>query len=94
MSQIPEITEPMGRYWNQPPREAIEIDDTHALMSKSTLEQLADYSCSMPSLAYPGKMWRCRKDYYDESKGWWLRWFGESADPEFCSNHHREILIA
>jgi hypothetical protein len=94
MSPIPKITNPMGRNWRQPPREAIEIDETHALMSKSTLEQLGNYSASMPSGVYPGKMWRRAKDYHDESKGWWLLWFGESDIPGYVSNHCREILIA
>jgi len=83
----------MGKNWVQPNLEDIEIDDTHALMTKRVLDQLADYSCTNPSGVYPGKMWRRRKDYHDESKGWFLCWYGISEKPDFCSNHVREILL-
>ena len=94
MNQIPEITDPMGKNWRQPSTKDIEIDDTHALMSESTLKQMPEYSCSIPSGVYPGKMWIRKKDYHDESKGYWLCWFGESDVPGYVSNHHREIIVA
>lgn len=94
LSPIPPITDPLGRYWDQPEREAIEIDDTHALMAERTFKQLADYSCSVPSGVYEGKMWKRRRDYYDERQGWLLVWYGESTvGPGYCSNNFREILV-
>ena len=51
------MTDPMGRHWRQPPRERILIDDTHALMDLATFEQLSEYSCTIPTGVYPGKMW-------------------------------------
>lgn len=91
---IPPITDPLGKFWNQPDLKLILIDDTHALMEMATFEGLADYSCTMPSGVYPGKMWRCRVKYDDESMGWLLRWYGESEKPGYVSNHHRRIILA
>lgn len=90
---IPPITDPLGRSWDQPSRFLIEVDETHALMSQAVLDRLKDYSCSMPSGVYPGKMWKCRVNYYDESKGWLLRWYGLHPDPAYVSNHQRRILV-
>ena len=89
------MTDPMGLHWHQPAREEILIDDTHAAMRRGTLNRLADYSCTNPTGVYPGKMWRCRRDYYDEGKGWILKWFGiDPNEPDkFCSNNSRIILI-
>jgi hypothetical protein len=85
---IPPITDPMGKYWRQPDTSRILIDDTHALMEKSTFEALSEYSTTIPTGVYPGKMWRC---HYLGT--WFLRWFGEHEDPSLCSNHHREIIV-
>ena len=89
---IPEITDPMGRHWKQPSKDEILIDDTHALMPQNVFERLSDYSCTMPSGVYAGKMWRRRHDFYDPSKGWMLCWFGHDPEPGFCSNNFRDIL--
>lgn len=86
---IPPVQHPMGRYWEQPDRRAIALDGTHALMELATFEALADYSGSIPSGVYPGKMWKC------EGPGcWYLRWFGiVPGRPEVCSNNQREIIL-
>lgn len=86
-NEIPHMDDPMGKHWEQPHRSRILIDDKHALMTEVDFNKLHDYSTSTPSGVYPGKMWRC----YQRGK-WWLRWFGLSDDPKFCSNHAREIL--
>lgn len=62
---IPAMTDPMGKHWDQPKREFIDIDDTHALMCQKTFDELSDYTMSQPSGVYPGKMWKtmgCRSD--------------------------------
>jgi hypothetical protein len=86
---IPLITHPMGRHWDQPPLECILIDDKHALMSKFSFDRLAEYSTSMPSGVYPGKMWK-----RNQRGIWFLGWYGECEDPTMCTNNWREILIA
>jgi hypothetical protein len=98
----PPITEPMGRNWNQPPITAIEIDDTHALMSRRTFDQLAEYSASLPTGVYSGKMWKRHDGVFDagfiHSGGkpeWLLCWYGESGKgPDWCSNNYRKIILS
>lgn len=87
---IPLITHPMGKHWNQPALENIEVDDTHALMSQRDFDELADYSHSNPSGVYEGKMWKSK---YTE--GWLLRWWIISFHtPDSCSFQQRVILIS
>lgn len=99
--EIPPMVDPLGRYWKQPSPERILVDDTHALMDRATFTQLQDYSSSMPSGVYIGKMWSRHDGIYDlkflASGGkpeWLLVWYGASADPGMCSINSRQILIA
>lgn len=85
---IPPITDPMGKHWDQPNRFNIEVDATHAMMSKQTFEGLATYSCTTPTGVYPGKMWKALR-----GMKWWLCWFDVDPEPNYCSNHYREILV-
>lgn len=85
---IPIMTDPQGQYWEQPNLADILIDDKHAMMNQHTFNQLSEYSCTIPTAVYPGKMW---KAYQHDI--WYLRWFGESEDPKMCSNHVREIML-
>ena len=85
---IPPITDPLGVYWDQPDTKDILVDETHAIMTERTLEQLAEYSASIPTGTYDGKMWRAR----GQSR-WFLRWYGPHPDPTQISIHTREILL-
>jgi hypothetical protein len=87
---IPPITDKMGRSWDQPDRHEIEIDGSYARMSLKTFEALKDYSWTMPTGVYPGKMWRA---FNSDLNTWWLRWYGEHEDPKLCRNHQREIIV-
>jgi hypothetical protein len=100
--EIPPITHPLGRHWDQPAREAILVDGTHALMSVATFKALAEYSATVPTGCYEGKMWRRHDGIYfgpgnrfvdPESRKWLLCWFGPSSKPDHCSINYREILI-
>lgn len=85
---IPAITSPKGRYWHQPHRRYIEMDDTHALMSEQTFRGLHDYSDSMPTGAYEGKMWRSKR------RGkWFLCWYDVADDDRYLEVKSREILV-
>lgn len=69
--RIPPITDPMGRHWDQPNRDKItDITESHATMSRTAFLELAEYSCSIPSGVYLGKMWKSRF-----ADGWYLRWY-------------------
>lgn len=93
---IPAMTDPMGRHLNQPPRESIEIDDTHALMTAATFKQLPEYSATIPTGVYPGKMWRRHDGAFDHKSKrlpvWLLCWFGEVQDGK-CVVHVRDVLV-
>jgi hypothetical protein len=92
------MTDPLSVHWRQPPLEAIAVDDTHALMTERTLNELAEYSATIPTGAYHGKMWR--RAVYAEGRppqdivGWLLCWYGPHDDPRKCSINYREVLLA
>ena len=91
-TEIPAITEPLGRYWEQPNRKNIIIDDKHALMTKEDFEKIPDYSFSQPTGVYAGKMWKGS----DDKKTWYLKWWSapdKSDKSGMCDGNVREILI-
>ena len=67
---IPEMTDPLSKCWKQPNRSEILLDDDYAVMTKESFGELAEYSCSVPSGQYSGKMWRSS---YNIGR-WTLRW--------------------
>ncbi len=87
-SVIPNMIHPLGKYWNQPNREDIAIDDIHALMSKDSFNRLHTYLTSTPTGVYEGKMWRTRINAI-----WFLIWFGICEDLDKCEINGREIII-
>lgn len=86
---IPAMTDPLGRHWKQPRRDQIEIDCKHALMPRSAFDQLPEYSRSIPSGTYPGKMWKLQCD----DGTWVLRWYGALLEGNMVEIGYREILI-
>lgn len=91
---IPDMTSPLGKGWNQPNPRDIEIDNDNALMSTETFHKLLDYSHSIPSAAYEGKMWR--GEYYENNKPtgkFYLRWYGLSDKPGMITGNTRDIII-
>lgn len=85
---IPQMTHELSQYWHQPDRENIETDDTHALMMPEDFCLLSDYSHSLPSGVYPGKMWKLKH------KGdWVLAWYSDSGNPNHCDINYRTILL-
>ena len=88
MNRIPPMTHELGKYWRQPSQDSILVDDTHAVMDSTAFEKLAEYSSSMPSGVYPGKMWKAL-----HHGRWMLRWYGiVEGNPNVCSNNQVEIL--
>lgn len=94
---IPPITDPMGKYWEQPELKNILIDSEYAVMSASTFLQLKTYNSTIPNGVYEGKMWKC--EYWDcEPKGSMLAWYQDNgmqddAGRKIMSIEYREILI-
>ncbi len=85
---IPMMTHPLGMGWDQPQRNEITLDEECAMMNHSTFDQLHDYSMSIPTGAYEGKMWK-----RVQSNGNWLVWYGISEDPNKVSINSLPILI-
>ena len=85
---IPPITDPLGKHWQQPHRRFIELDNTHALMSEQTFKGLKEYSTSIPTGRYEGKMWK------GFTKGeWYLVWFAPDINHNLLRIERRIILI-
>ena len=85
---IPECTHPLSKHWDQPKNTEIEVDDSHALMSKKSFDELLEYSMSVPTALYVGKMWKAN------SGCWYLRW----VEPDVENSNQlliqsRKILI-
>ena len=103
---IPAMTDPLGKYFRQPRREAILIGQDTAFMSRATFDALPEYSTTNPSGVYPGKMWKAelfgyvRTGEYTKRNSWqgtgvWeLRWFGiVPGNDKVCSNNSRVIVL-
>jgi len=93
MNQIPLMTNPMGKHWDQPDPLKIEIDDTHAMMDLKAFHQLLEYSESVPTGVYPGKMWK-RRARGNDSDEWMLCWYVEAGiGKNNCLIRSRKILV-
>lgn len=85
---IPDMIHPLSRSWKQPSRKSILIDDTNALMEEQTAKNLLEYSTSIPSGVYDGKMWKAKR-----GDSWFLKWYSPSEDPKKCAINTREIIF-
>ncbi|MFP3556375.1 hypothetical protein SB861_37530 [Paraburkholderia sp. SIMBA_049] len=87
---IPPITDPMGAYWAQPAIDDILVSNETAVMSLEAFDTLTEYSTTVPTGVYPGKMWKA-----EMTPGqWYLRWYGlVPGDDSKCSNNQRLIQI-
>lgn len=92
MNPIPPMTDPLGKYWNQPDSTGFLFDHTHVLMELKDFIQLSEYSTSTPTGVYEGKMWVSKVHTLGGDK-WYLRWYDISDKPNCCNIHSREILI-
>lgn len=92
---IPPITDPMGRYWQQPRRDRLLIDDTHAVCSLEDFSVLMEYSSTIPSGKYSGKMWKARRDLGLASgrDGWLLCWYAPHPYAAELTINSRILLV-
>lgn len=69
------MTDPLGvSHWAQPKREAIVFVEGKACMASHSYSSLREYSTTMPSGVYPGKMWKAAAE-----GTWCLRWYEEEV---------------
>lgn len=85
---IPPITDPLGKGWSQPKTTDFLISDKFAKIKATDIGELYEYSHSLPTGVYNGKMWKT----FDGSI-WYLHWFGPHKDPSQCAIHTRKISI-
>lgn len=86
---IPRMVDPLGKHWQQPLSDLISIYEKVAIMDKNVFGALSEYSTSLPSGVYVGKMWKRR----GEPGVWYLCWYGHHPAPDTCSVNYREIQI-
>ncbi|KKK97679.1 hypothetical protein LCGC14_2650360, partial [marine sediment metagenome] len=63
MIKLPQMTHPLSRHWNQPPADQMAVYDDIAIMDQSALGLLPEYSTSIPTGVYEGKMWKSRQGH-------------------------------
>ena len=56
------------------------------VISQQELDDLPEYSCSIPTGVVVGKRWKRAKNYYDRSKGWVVG--------EYCEDNPDKDVIA
>lgn len=54
---IPEMIDPLGKYWEQPDRSEVTLIGNNAYMSEEAAAKLSRYDMSLPTGTYVGKMW-------------------------------------
>ena len=74
-SEIPAMVHPLGKHRNQPRKDLIELCGGFAIMELLDFHKLLEYSLSIPSGVYAGKMW---KSFLD--KEWLLFWYDEDSE--------------
>jgi len=88
-TKVPEMTDPLGKYWNNPDRHKILICKDIAVMSKRSFKILHEYSTSLPSGTYTGKMWKRQS-----TEGWKLVWYGDICESDnTIAIYYRKIAI-
>jgi hypothetical protein len=96
MIKLPVMTHPLSSAWDQPSPDRMAIYDDIAIMDRSTLECLSEYSTSIPTGVYEGKMWKFRQGHNTPGGPvgpWYLCWYGSSEDPDKCSINRRPIRL-
>lgn len=95
--EIPKI-EPMYGRCEQPASSRLLVDSEFACMFTVDFNSLAEYSCSTPTGAYVGKMWRRHDGAFDphcapEDRRWLLVWYGKHEDSNKVSINYRKIVL-
>lgn len=92
---IPPMTDLLGRHWEAPSVEEIVFDYEYAYMTKKTFDKLGEYSTTLPSATYAGKMWKTCIPKTKKSKlHWRLRWYEDHpTDPKKLLIPSRRIVI-
>lgn len=95
---IPVMDDPLGKYWEQPRSiRSAPMDDKHVLLTPRQLEQLHEYSATIPTGVYPGKCWKRIEPNRNRTKHTklvtYLVWYGDETTDHQCPILFREVLV-
>jgi hypothetical protein len=96
---IPIMDDPLSVAWQQPRDiRSMPMDEKIILLRPDQLEELPEYSYTIPSGVYPGKCWKreemkMRGFRWAPSGRWWLGWYGIHSDPKRCTINWRIIEV-
>lgn len=96
MIELPQMTHPLSRYWDQPRADELAVYDDIAIMDNSALQRLSEYSTSIPTGVYEGKMWKSRQGHGTPggpTGPWYLCWYDSSDNLDSCSINRRPIRL-
>ncbi|QDH83961.1 hypothetical protein Axy10_024 [Achromobacter phage vB_AxyP_19-32_Axy10] len=66
------------------------ISDTHCMLPKEDFDRLSEYSATMPTGVWPGKVWKA-----EVGGVWYIRWYGiVPGDDRVCSNNQRIAVVS
>lgn len=72
---IPPMTDPLGKYWEQPSLDEISFSLIYAWMTPATFEKIKHYQTSYPTGVYAGKMWKLTAIIGRAKQEWLLMYY-------------------
>lgn len=93
---VPEAQSPYGKNaFHMPHRHDIGFieDQNFCSMKQRTFDKLAEYSTTIPTGVWPGKMWKAQLNNEEGEFRWYLRWFDEVVKNS-CQIHDLKIIVA
>lgn len=72
------------------------LDETHAVMDRATFDALMEYSASIPTGVFRGKVWKAHRQPkgFTDPGTWWLgEYVDDPASDEYVLIIWREILV-
>lgn len=86
--EIPPMVDPRGAFWVQPSPSEFAIGEC-AITTLPTFKKLNEYSSTVPTGVYPGKMWKRR----ERGDVWYLCWYAESESEGYCDIRRKRLLV-
>lgn len=88
-NNIPAMPAEWAPYWRGPDRSEIVFQGPDAVMTHKAFDMLLDYTGTMPTGVYDGKMWKTRLE-----GSWYLRWYSTPRNnPNKCIINTRPIKL-
>ena len=81
---------------HQPSRAYVIVDGPYAMVDEYWFKRLPEYSASIPTGVWFGKMWKARwgdPDGMGKYGGWYLRWYGPHKNPKLAAIEQRHLVV-